>query len=50
MFLRSLECYLDVYFPRCWELGKYTLSCIHKQFATLVHALFYIMYIYMILE
>ena len=42
----SLEWYFGVYFPRCcatWEINtKITLSWVHKQFAMLVHTLFYI--------
>ena len=44
--MHSLECYFGVYFPRCCatrEINtKITLSWAHKQFATRVHALFYI--------
>ena len=45
LFMRSLECYFGVYFPRCCatrEINiKITLSWAHKQFATRVHTLFY---------
>ena len=47
LFMRSLECYFGVYFPRCCatrEINtKITLSWAHKQFATQVHTLFYIL-------
>ena len=48
LFMRSLECYFGVYFPRCCatrEINtKITLSWAHKQFTTRVHTLFYINY------
>ena len=44
LFLRSLECYFCVYFPRCFatrEINtKITLSWAPKQFVTRVHTLF----------
>ena len=43
-FLRSLECYFDIYFPRCFatrEINtKITLSWVLKRFVTRVHTLF----------
>ena len=46
LFLRLLECYFGVYFPRCFttrEINtKITLSWALKQFVTRVHTLFYI--------
>ena len=50
LFMRSQECYFDVYFPR-WcatqEINtKITLLWAHKQFATRVHTLFYISFLY----
>ena len=49
LFMRSLECYLGIYFPRCCatlEINtKITLSSAHKQFATRVHTLFYISWV-----
>ena len=46
LFMRPLECYFGVYFPRCCatrEINtKITLSWAHKQFATRVHTFFYI--------
>ena len=48
LFMRSLECYFGLYFPRCCttrEINtKITLSWAHKQFATRVHTLFYIQF------
>ena len=45
LFMRSLECYSCVYFPRYCATreinNKITLSWAHKQFATRVHTLFY---------
>ena len=40
-FMRSLECYLGVYFKHQLNT-KITLSWAHKQFATRVHTLYYI--------
>ena len=44
LFLRSLECYFGVYFPRCFATRekntKITLSWALKQFVTRVHTLF----------
>ena len=46
LFMHSLEWHFDVYFPRCWatrEINtKITISWAHKQFATRVHTLFYL--------
>ena len=44
LFMRSLECYFGIYFPRCCatrEINtKITLSWAHKPFATGLHTLF----------
>ena len=44
LFLRSLECYFGIYFPRCFATRerntKITLSWALKQFVTWVHTLF----------
>ena len=46
LFMRSIECYFGVYFPRCCatrEINtKITPSWAHRQFVTRVHTLFYI--------
>ena len=47
LFMRTPDDYFGVYFPRCetWKINtKLTLSWAHKQFATLVHSLWYTLY------